>query len=66
MESNELNKIVESIGVFSKSINKEMANVKDQMTPEQKKLMSDILDGKTMDERFTELTGKINELSKRV
>lgn len=54
-------KIAESLGV---SLGKQMKEAQNEMTPEQRELMRDLLGGKTTNEKFNELTGKINELSK--
>ena len=54
-------KIAESLG---SSLGKQMKEAQNEMTPEQRELMRDLLGGKTTNEKFDELTGKINELSK--
>ena len=63
MNQRDLKKLGKVVSALGNDLGKKMKEVQKDMTPEQRELMRELLGGKSTNEKFNELTGKIAELS---
>jgi hypothetical protein len=66
MDPKDLKNFAKTANVLGKSLSKQLKEVQKEMTPEQRQMMRDLLGGKKANDKFDELTGKIDELSKAI